>query len=205
MPRLQKFDPRAQIGYLVGFEGTNIFRAWIPSFKRVVRSRDVRIDETQRYQPELDSQLEDSERQEVPVEESEPFTSVDAPSFKRIFHDLPGIELPLKSASTVKRRLVPRFEECPENLKRDLESTCITIGLSLDVWTSKNNLSILGVVGHWLAPEFVYKERVLEFKELNGLHSGENLAMVVGDLLEELNLNAKLLTITGDNASKTRL
>ncbi|KAK9371827.1 uncharacterized protein V1513DRAFT_386091 [Lipomyces chichibuensis] len=144
--------------------------------------------------------LEDNILQWI-VEESEPFTSVDAPSFKRIFHDLPGIELPLKSASTVKRRLVARLAESRENLKRELESTCVTIGLSLDVWTSKNNLSILGDVGHWLTPEFVYKERVLEFKELDGPHSGENMAMVVGDLLDELNLNSKVLTITGDNAS----
>ncbi|KAK9315025.1 hypothetical protein V1524DRAFT_431330, partial [Lipomyces starkeyi] len=58
----------------------------------------------------------------------EPFTTVEAQSFQRIFHDLPGIELPIKSASTVKRRLVVRFEESRENLKRELDSTCITIG-----------------------------------------------------------------------------
>ncbi|KAK9326875.1 hypothetical protein V1520DRAFT_376447, partial [Lipomyces starkeyi] len=46
----------------------------------------------------------------VMVEVSEPFTTVEAQSFQRIFHDLPGIEIPLKSASTAKRRLVARFE-----------------------------------------------------------------------------------------------
>ncbi|KAK9426924.1 hypothetical protein V1505DRAFT_318405, partial [Lipomyces doorenjongii] len=71
------------------------------------------------------------------VEESGPFTAVEAQSFQQIFHDLPGIELPIKSASTVKRRLVARFEESRENLKRELDATCITIGLSVDVWTSK--------------------------------------------------------------------
>ncbi|KAK9427407.1 hypothetical protein V1505DRAFT_292938, partial [Lipomyces doorenjongii] len=54
------------------------------------------------------------------VEESEPFTAVETQSFQRIFHDLPGIELPIKSASTVKRCLVARFEESREKLKREL-------------------------------------------------------------------------------------
>ena len=41
----------------------------------------------------------------------------------------------------------------------------------------------------------------MEFKELEGAHSGENLAQVVDSLLKELGLGAKLLTITSDNAS----
>ncbi len=40
-----KTDPRAFVGYQVGYEGTNIYRVWIPSQKRVVRTRDVHFDE----------------------------------------------------------------------------------------------------------------------------------------------------------------
>ncbi|KAK9336492.1 hypothetical protein V1521DRAFT_347318, partial [Lipomyces starkeyi] len=40
------------------------------------------------------------------VQESEPFMAVESQSFQRIFRDLPDIALPLKSASTVKCRLV---------------------------------------------------------------------------------------------------
>lgn len=46
-----KFDPRALRGYLVGFEASNIYRVWIPATNRVLRTRDVRIDETARYKP----------------------------------------------------------------------------------------------------------------------------------------------------------
>ena len=79
--------------------------------------------------------------------------------------------------------------------------TCQTIALSLDVWTSKNHIPILGVIDHWLTEEFEYREKVLEFKELHGPHSGENLAAAIQALLVELNLERKLLSITGDNAS----
>ncbi|KAL1953540.1 hypothetical protein VTO42DRAFT_2617 [Malbranchea cinnamomea] len=42
---------RAHIGYLVGYESTNVFRIWVPYLHRVFRSRDVRFDETRCYDP----------------------------------------------------------------------------------------------------------------------------------------------------------
>jgi hypothetical protein len=49
--RLDKLDPRAFVGYLVGYESTNIYRIWIPSKNRVLTTRDVTFDETARYDP----------------------------------------------------------------------------------------------------------------------------------------------------------
>jgi len=43
--RLQRFDPRAWIGYLVGYESTNIFRIWVPRLNRVIWTRDVTFNE----------------------------------------------------------------------------------------------------------------------------------------------------------------
>ena len=43
--KLQKLAPRAHIGYLVGYESTNIFRVWIPHKKKVISTRDVIFDE----------------------------------------------------------------------------------------------------------------------------------------------------------------
>ena len=51
IPKLDKFEPKAQLGYLVGIEASNIYRIWMPMTNRVIRSRDVRIDETVRYKP----------------------------------------------------------------------------------------------------------------------------------------------------------
>ncbi|KAJ5994681.1 hypothetical protein N7481_001658 [Penicillium waksmanii] len=113
----------------------------------------------------------------------------------QVFHFL----LPL--AHTLWERLLEDFNLHRMRLKNELATTCQTIALSLDVWTSKNHIPILAVIGHWLTEEFEYQERVLEFKELHGPHSGENLAAAIQALLIELNLERKLLSITGDNAS----
>jgi hypothetical protein len=43
--RLQRLDPRAWIGYLVGYRSSNIYRIWIPSMAKVISTRDVVFDE----------------------------------------------------------------------------------------------------------------------------------------------------------------
>jgi transposase InsO family protein len=43
--RLMKLNPRAHIGYLVGYDSTNIYRIWIPHKGIVISTRDVIFDE----------------------------------------------------------------------------------------------------------------------------------------------------------------
>ncbi|KAJ6001200.1 hypothetical protein N7481_001609 [Penicillium waksmanii] len=128
------------------------------------------------------------------------FTTIESPSFRQIFTDL-GHDAALFSRHTLKRRIEAEFQRQRLQLKTELALTCRSIALSLDVWTSKNNISIIAIIGHWLTPEFTYKQKALEFAELDGAHSGENLAHAVFNMLLELDLQTKLLTITGDNAS----
>ena len=44
--RLMKLNPRAHIGYLVGYDSTNIYRIWIPHQGKVISIRDVIFDKT---------------------------------------------------------------------------------------------------------------------------------------------------------------
>jgi hypothetical protein len=46
-----KNAPRAHIGYLVGYDSTNIYRIWIPSRDIVLSTRDVIFDESRFYDP----------------------------------------------------------------------------------------------------------------------------------------------------------
>src|SRR5436190_16988800 len=47
----KKLEPRAYIGYLVGYDSTNIYRIWIPTYKKVIRTRDVTMDNNLLYHP----------------------------------------------------------------------------------------------------------------------------------------------------------
>ena len=50
--RHDKMEPRALIGYLVGFIASNIWRIWIPEQQQVVSARDVTFDESKQYRPD---------------------------------------------------------------------------------------------------------------------------------------------------------
>ncbi|KAJ6061220.1 hypothetical protein N7444_001916 [Penicillium canescens] len=135
------------------------------------------------------------------VTDMKAFTTVKSPEFQQMFRDIPGIEPPFTSRHTLRDRIMQEFAIQRTNLKNELTLTCKTIALSLYIWTSQNHLPILGIIGHWLTDEFEYRERLLEFTELQGVHSGENLAIAVENMLTELSLEDKLISITGDNAS----
>ena len=48
-----KTSPHAEVGYLVGYDFTNIFRIWIPSRDEIRRVRDVKFAEDSFYDPDL--------------------------------------------------------------------------------------------------------------------------------------------------------
>lgn len=53
-----KLNPRAEIGYLIGYAASNIYRIWIPHSNKIKLARDVTFDETQFFSgktPELDA------------------------------------------------------------------------------------------------------------------------------------------------------
>jgi hypothetical protein len=111
-----------------------------------------------------------------------------------------GTTCPIISVDTLKCRVLEEYEVYRVLLKQELANTCSSIALSFDAWTSPQGISILGVIGHWLTSEFEEREALLEFAEINGKHSGENVALVVEELLFELDIADKMIALTGDNA-----
>ena len=65
--RLQRLNPKAWIGYLIGYSSTNIYRIWIPQLNKVISTRDVVFNEEERFTGDLEK-LKDDVR-EVDLEE----------------------------------------------------------------------------------------------------------------------------------------
>ena len=57
--RLQRFNPKAWIGYLVGYQSTNIYRIWIPSRNEVISTRDVIFDEESTFNGDIKTMQDD--------------------------------------------------------------------------------------------------------------------------------------------------
>jgi hypothetical protein len=129
----------------------------------------------------------------------QPFTVVENYYFQRIFKAA-GITLPIRTQEALKEKIMLDLALQQEGIKSELLRSCTSLSLSLDMWTSKNKLSMLGVIGHWITPNFQLESAVLAFEEVDGTHSGENQAEVIFRMLERLRCLDKLLAITGDNA-----
>jgi reverse transcriptase-like protein/Pol polyprotein/gag-pre-integrase-like protein len=76
LPRKRKMAARALIGYLIGYEGTNIFRIWIPQKRKVIRTRDVTFNEEKLYDPRQPF-MEEILRESSPTNQ----VTVEIPSF----------------------------------------------------------------------------------------------------------------------------
>ncbi|KAJ5267682.1 hypothetical protein N7478_010490 [Penicillium angulare] len=82
------------------------------------------------------------------VADMKAFTTVESPEFQQMFRDIPGIEPPFTSRHTVRDRIMQEFAIQRKVLKNELNLTCKTIALSLDIWTIQNHLPIIGIIGH---------------------------------------------------------
>lgn len=88
-----------------------------------------------------------------------------------------------------------------ERIKLRLHSARFKIHISLDIWTSPNNLPILGMVAHYISEDNELEHAVLALKEIQGSHEGENVALVVLEVLEDWGIVTKLGFMQMDNAS----
>ncbi|KAE8548973.1 hypothetical protein EYB25_009356 [Talaromyces marneffei] len=57
--RLQRFNPRAWIGYLVGYNSTNVYRIWNPTTGRIIRTRDVIFNEDEVFSGNIEHLKDD--------------------------------------------------------------------------------------------------------------------------------------------------
>ncbi|KAJ5267673.1 hypothetical protein N7478_010481 [Penicillium angulare] len=129
----------------------------------------------------------------------QPFTCVEQPSFRAMLRSV-DFEASIPSADTVSRRLDLRLDALDGEL-RTLMASASSIALSLDGWTSQNSLPMLAINAHWMSSAFQQHRACIEFVEITGNHSGENLANIVAAVLERFHISDKVMTITADNAS----
>jgi hypothetical protein len=107
----------------------------------------------------------------------------------------------IRNADTLHDCIITQSTASLEILKEELRIDCSTISLSFDGWTSENHIPIFAVIGHWIGRDWMLNKAVLEFAEIHGIHSGENMALIVYNILLELALREKLLTAVSDSAS----
>ena len=85
---------------------------------------------------------------------------------------------------TIRKRLEARVDDIVAEISKDIKATAFTICLTLDSWTSQNNLSMLAINVKWLDSNFRRHQYSIEFIEIQGSHSGENMSSIVLEALK---------------------
>lgn len=82
-----------------------------------------------------------------------------------------------------------------------LQSSISRVNLSFDMWTSGNQLAVLGAIAHFIDIEGSARHVLLGLPEHKGVHNGVNLAETVGGIIAHWHLQDRLGYFTVDNAS----
>lgn len=131
---------------------------------------------------------------------NQPFTITECEYFPRMLRAV-GYQGRIPKADAIKYKLEARISVVTAKIIDDIEKTATTVCLTLDGWKSKNNLSMLAINIRWLDHDFKRHQHCIEFIEVQGSYSGENLAILLLATLKQYNICHRLLTITADNAS----
>lgn len=75
------------------------------------------------------------------------------------------------------------------------------IHLSFDIWTSPNGYALAGIVSHFVDDDYQVRAILLSIREINGMHSGENVGQTVVDVVREFQTESELGAFVLDNAS----
>ena len=93
-------------------------------------------------------------------------------------------------------------------MKRQLKDTIINsidyIHLTFDLWSSKAHDSYLGITAHWINKEFEICNMVLNVGEIPYPHTGVEISLHVSKVLDDWNLEDKIIIIVTDNGSNVK-
>lgn len=93
--------------------------------------------------------------------------------------------------STLRKWIFADFEERKKIVQAELSSAISSIHISFDVWTSPNFFSIIAVYPHFVDRYGKRQRRLLAFRRIVGKHTGENIAAVLIEVVQDWNITSK--------------
>lgn len=112
-----------------------------------------------------------------------------------------GAEILPESPTIIQGWLKRQFNTGKQQVKHLLQSALTVIHLTVDVWTSCNGLGLFGVIAHFIDEDGNLQELALGIKELEGSHTGSNIAHVLLAILDDYGITSKLGYLQMDNAT----
>jgi hypothetical protein len=99
------------------------------------------------------------------------------------------------------RLLDDMYKTKKDRVKQELSDALSKIHLGFDLWTSPNRHAVMAVTAHFLDRQGKHQSRLLALRRQLGCHSGENLAVTLGQVVREWKIEDRVGTVISDNAS----
>lgn len=124
--------------------------------------------------------------------------------FKEFIHMLnPTYNLP--SRYQLSRHFLPfAYEKLLNETKVKLQEEAVSVCLTTDCWTSINNTSFLAVTTHYIDPNFNFQSILLQCASFDEKHTSLNLSAIIQSIIDEWNLNNKIVLVVSDNAANIK-
>ena len=132
-----------------------------------------------------------------------PFAHVEQPAFRDFIRYIrPAVDdlLP-RSGDTVKNDLQWRYDNKKEFVKRALQNALSSIHIVPDNWASPNGFGVIGFTVQFVTEDHGLQSLVVRIKELEGQHSGENMAEAIMEFIREFGIATKVGYFMMDNAT----
>jgi len=102
-------------------------------------------------------------------------------AFRRVFKYIrTGVEIP--SPTTLTRHLKRLRKSTVDDIRTSLPAAA-KISLAADTWTSPNKLAFIAIVAYWISDSWQMEEVLIGFEEIQGSHTGANMAGIINDVL----------------------
>jgi len=95
-------------------------------------------------------------------------------------------KLDSRSGDTIRNWILTEFKRRQNEIKFQLQASKGLIHLSFDLWTSPNQLSIVGIHGHFMSPQYKVDSTLLGLRRLRGPHSSENIAIRKYEITDQI-------------------
>lgn len=130
------------------------------------------------------------------------FRKLESPKLRSMLSYLQGRcsnQIPCRP--TVSRNIGSIYDKVLGLVTESLARAITRISFSFDLWTSKNQLALLGLCAHYIDFEGKPITTLLALPRQRGRHTGLNISETVNEIVAHFNLQDKLGFFTTDNAS----
>ena len=137
------------------------------------------------------------------VHENIAFNQVESQYFREMMLEANGtLELAgcLPTHNTIREWIMKDWHGYKGVITEALRSSNGLVNFSFDLWSSRNSLSLCGIVAHFIGDSGKLLTFLLSLPELVGSHKGENIAECVATILGEFALQERVGYFVLDNA-----